>query len=244
MGRGAAGPENLPAELQGRYSGRKERLRANPQTMDRDTNRRCRLTRHKRRRKSPIRIHPHRPGPGGSAPRGTLWVPRDLSPGCQSRRTKTETGRTSAPRLRSWPLTRRSGRVSAWPCPPVRLPTILSAAPAPNHCRCAQLLPRTAAGCRRRSPVTQSTHHPSSVSERTYSESHRQLRTRYTRSWAVVFSAATHFWTNDARNVNSRHIDRFPLVRACRDRQSLPFTKNIPALSLDTTDSFREGHPS
>lgn len=138
MVRGAAGPENLPAELQGWYSGRKERLRANPQTMDRDTNRRCQLTRHKRRRKSATANHPHRPGLVGSAPQ----TPRDLSPGCQSRRTTTETGRHRsvhrAPRLRSWPLARRSGRVSAWPYPPVRSMTILSATQARNHCRCAR----------------------------------------------------------------------------------------------------------
>jgi hypothetical protein len=41
--RGAAGSENLPAESQGWHSGRKERLPANPQTMDRDSNRRCQL---------------------------------------------------------------------------------------------------------------------------------------------------------------------------------------------------------
>jgi hypothetical protein len=42
---GAAGSANLPAAWQGWYSGRKERLRANPQTMDRDPNRHCQLTR-------------------------------------------------------------------------------------------------------------------------------------------------------------------------------------------------------
>ena len=49
------------------YSGRKERLRSNPQTMDRDSNRSCRLTRHKRRRNHSPANHPHRPGLGGSA---------------------------------------------------------------------------------------------------------------------------------------------------------------------------------
>jgi hypothetical protein len=94
MDRGAAGPENLPAELQGLYSGRKERLRANPQTTDRDTNRRCRPTRHKRRRKSSIRNHPHWPGLVGSAPQ----TPRDLSPGAnpgEQNRNGTHTGAPS-----------------------------------------------------------------------------------------------------------------------------------------------------
>jgi hypothetical protein len=73
--RGAAGSENLPAASQGWYSGRKERLRANPQTMDRDPERRCRLRRHERGTKHPTPNHPHRPGLVGSAPQ----APRDLS---------------------------------------------------------------------------------------------------------------------------------------------------------------------
>jgi hypothetical protein len=40
---GAAGSENLPAAWPGWHSGRKERLRANPQTMDRDPDRGCQL---------------------------------------------------------------------------------------------------------------------------------------------------------------------------------------------------------
>src|SRR5690348_685062 len=51
MDRGAAGYQNLPADLQGGYYGRKERPRSNPQTMDRDSNRSCKFTRHTRRRK-------------------------------------------------------------------------------------------------------------------------------------------------------------------------------------------------
>jgi hypothetical protein len=64
---GAAGPENLPAAWQGWHSGRKERLRSNPQTMDRDPDRGCRLSRHKRHRKQRTANHPHWPGLGGSA---------------------------------------------------------------------------------------------------------------------------------------------------------------------------------
>jgi len=122
--RGAAGSANLPAESQGWHSGRKERLRANPQTMDRDSNRRCQpQRRHKRLTKHPLRNHPHRPRLVGSAPQ----TPRDLSLWYQSRRDTTETGRRSASRLRSWSLARRSGRVSAWPCPPARSFSIVSA---------------------------------------------------------------------------------------------------------------------
>src|SRR5258708_4523826 len=72
---GAAGSENLPAAWRGWHSGRKERLRANPQTRDRDSNRSCRLTRPKRRTTSPTSNHPWRPGLVGSAPQ----APRDLS---------------------------------------------------------------------------------------------------------------------------------------------------------------------
>ena len=75
MDRGAAGSENLPADLQGWYSGRKERLRSNPQTMDRDSNRSCRITRHKRRRNTHSANHPHSPRLVGSAPQ----APRDLA---------------------------------------------------------------------------------------------------------------------------------------------------------------------
>jgi hypothetical protein len=85
---GAAGSENLPAESQGWHSGRKERLRANPQTMDRDPERRCRLRRHERCRKQRTANPPHWPGLVGSAPQ----TPRDLSLWRQSRRA-TETGR-------------------------------------------------------------------------------------------------------------------------------------------------------
>ena len=82
--------------------------------------------------------HPNRPGLVGSAPQ----APRDLAHQRQSRRVTTETGRPEndpqASRLRSWHLARRSGRVSAWPCPPVRSLTILSATLPRNHCRCAR----------------------------------------------------------------------------------------------------------
>src|SRR5258708_30914442 len=109
---GAAGSENLPAAWQGWHSGRKERLRANPQSMDRDPDRGCRLSGHKRRRKQRTANHSHWPGLVGSAPQ----APRDLSPSRQSRRAKAETGRPEtviqASRLRSWLLARRSGRVS------------------------------------------------------------------------------------------------------------------------------------
>lgn len=120
MGRGAAGPENLLAESPGWYSGRKERLRANPQTMDRDTNRRCQLTRHKRRRKHSPRNHPHWPGLVGSAPQ----TPRDLSRSRQSRRQNRNgtsheyNSERPVSGLGSW----RGARVasSASPYPPAR----------------------------------------------------------------------------------------------------------------------------
>jgi len=86
---GAAGSENLPAAWQGWCSGRKERLRANPQTMDRDTNRRCdQQSRHKRRTKHRTPHHAHRPQLVGSAPQ----APRDLSHSGQSRRVRQKRG--------------------------------------------------------------------------------------------------------------------------------------------------------
>jgi hypothetical protein len=205
MVRGAAGPENLPAESQGRYSGRKERLRANPQTMDRDTNRRCQLTRHKRRRKFLGTNHPHRPGLVGSAPQ----TPRDLSPERQSRRTTNRNGTplsvTEAPRLRSWLLAQRSGRVSAWPCPLVRLLIILSVPQTRNHCRCARCPNRMTVSSRSRAQQPDSANEPNWVSERTCPESDRLLRVRYTRSWEVVFFDDIHFWTRNPRNPQSRN---------------------------------------
>ena len=86
---GAAGSENLPAESQGWHSGRKERLRTNPQTMDRDPDRSCRLHRHKRHRKHLPTNPPHWPGLVGSAPQ----APRDLSHRANPGETATETGR-------------------------------------------------------------------------------------------------------------------------------------------------------
>jgi hypothetical protein len=71
--------------------------------------------------------------PGGSAPQ----TPRDLSPLCQARREKQKRDAFRASRLRSWPLSRRSGRVSASPCPPLRSLTILSALQPQNHSWCA-----------------------------------------------------------------------------------------------------------
>ena len=90
----------------------------------------CWLTRHTPRT-TPTQAHP-RWRPGGSAPQ----TPRDLSPLCQARR-ENRNGTHSASRLRSWPLSRRSGRVSASPCPPLRSLTILSAIESPNHSPCA-----------------------------------------------------------------------------------------------------------
>jgi hypothetical protein len=186
---GAAGSENLPAAWQGWHSGRKERLRANPQTMDRDPDRGCRLSRHKRRRKQRTTNHPHWRGLVGSAPQ----TPRDLSLWYQSRRDTTETGRRSASRLRSWSLARRSGRVSAWPCPPVRSWIILSATPARNHCRCARCPQPAAANSPHWRPRARVGGGPFSVSAGTCPESNRPFRVRYTRSWAVVFGRPVHF---------------------------------------------------
>ena len=63
---------------------RKERLRSNPQTMDRDPNRRCRLIRHNPRQTTHNHRPSRRPGPGDSVPQ----TPRDLSRWCQSRRVQ------------------------------------------------------------------------------------------------------------------------------------------------------------
>ena len=187
MCRGAAGSENLPADLQGRYSGRKERLRSNPQTMDRDSNRSCRLTRHKRRRKHLPAIHPHWPRLVGSAPQAPRDLAHSANPGEQQQKRDIPSDAQTS-RLRSWLLARRSVRVSAWTYPPTRLPTILSATPAPNHCRCAPF----EANNPRRQVRSNSTKPAATLENRTYFGSDRRLRTRYTRSWAVAFSLATH----------------------------------------------------
>ena len=78
---------------------------------------------------------------GGLCPPGYPLGPPRFSALGQSRRAETETGRppcvTAAPRLRSWLLARRSGRVSAWPCPSARSLAILPMTSSWNHYRCA-----------------------------------------------------------------------------------------------------------
>ena len=111
---------------------RKERLRSNPLTQDRDAQHRSRQTRHTRERHTLLR-NAGSGGRGGSAPQ----TPRDLSHCANPGETQTETGRREASRIRSWFLARRSGRVSASPCPPLRSLTILSALQPQNHSPCA-----------------------------------------------------------------------------------------------------------
>lgn len=111
------GPRIFLPQLQDWHSGPKERLRANPQTRDRDTA----DTVNSPDTTDTASIHQKSAAAtraGGPAPR----PPRFIACG-QSRRAKTETGhrkQSTASRLRSWLLARRSGRVSASPCPPVR----------------------------------------------------------------------------------------------------------------------------
>jgi hypothetical protein len=124
MCRGAAGFENLPTELSGWHSGPQERLRSNPQAMDRNTNRRRLPTRNTQPNQHPMEYL--ETGLAGSAPQ----TPRDLSLERQSRRVQRNRNGTplldeQASRLRSWLLARRSGRVSASPCPPARSMIIL-----------------------------------------------------------------------------------------------------------------------
>ena len=80
---GAAGSGNRPAASQGLYSGRKERLRTNPQTTDRDPDRYDWLTRQDQPTAQIPKAH-RKWRPGGSAPQ----TPRDLSLSCRARREK------------------------------------------------------------------------------------------------------------------------------------------------------------
>ena len=139
-----------------------------------------------------------------------------------------------ASRLRSWLLSRRSGRVSASPCPPPRSSTILSALPPWNHSRCAPGPEKCAAQAPGRIGAV---HSP-----RGYPQSNPPLRARYTRSWAVVFPPSARFRGEALLTANpGTYGASLPL--AARTFGAEPKIQKLPAAPLDTTDSFREGHP-
>jgi hypothetical protein len=81
--------------------------------------------------------HSH-PSPFGGGGRGALPPrPPEIYRSCAELGEKSRNGTQGASRLRSRPLSRRSGRVSALPCPPLRSLTILSALHSRNYRRCA-----------------------------------------------------------------------------------------------------------
>jgi hypothetical protein len=146
--------------------------------------------------------------PGGSAPQ----TPRDLSPLCQARR-ENRNGTHSASRLRSRPLSRRSGRVSASPCPPLRYSAF--------YLRSNR---RTTRGARRRAktpPVpgrscttASSSAEPNPLPWGTCQESNRWLCVRSTRSSAVVFfKRASYFRSNPISGRIKRHTVSDPQRR-------------------------------
>jgi len=120
-----------PDRVVGSHSGRKERLRANPQTMDRNSN----------RRRPPTRQTNGTPIDNENVWRLGRWAlppspPEIFRFGANPGETNRN-GTLIAPRLRSWLLARRSGRVSASPCPPARSLTILSTINSWNQSPCA-----------------------------------------------------------------------------------------------------------
>jgi hypothetical protein len=137
MCRGAAGSENLPASVAGLVFRTKRTTAIEPANNGPRFKPKLPADQTQTTQEHSPANHPHWPGLVGSAPQ----APRDLSHQRQSRRAATETGRplsvTEASRLRSWLLARRSGRVSAWPCPPARSLAILSMTWLWNHFRCA-----------------------------------------------------------------------------------------------------------
>ncbi len=178
------GPLNLLADLQGWHSGRKERLRANPQTMDRDPDRRCYSNRHKRRRKPSTANHPYRLGLVGSAPQ----APRDLALSCQSR-SKT----TGAKKQKRDAATLHAVAPSPVLAPGAalgsRLRVALSSGQVTDHSICdpsAEPLP-VRAFIEPDASILQVDGAALWLENRTCPESDHLLRTRHTRSWAVFF---------------------------------------------------------
>jgi len=140
---------------------------------------------------------------------------------------RNRNGTPLASRLRSWSLARRSGRVSASPCPPARSPPMLSAIAGRNHWRCAQR-PIHNRPCSRPDGTTRRVAEPTKAATwRRDQRSDRRFRVRYTRSWAVVIRSAPHFfqpnpWVGPnptqaapatTRNPNSKKLKRRPLTR-------------------------------
>jgi hypothetical protein len=232
MDRGAAGSENLPADLQGWYSGRKERLRSNPQTMDRDSNRSCQFTRHKRRRKQLPAIHPHSPRLVGSAPPG----PPRFSALRQSRRVKQK---RDAPRVM---LRCPASGLGAWHGARVASPRrpILRPGYQPFYLRPQR---RTTDGARR-------SRHPGRVNhcDRPGPETGRTLgwtsgAGRVIRDPGASFSQQPPIyngWTTRTTHYSDHAPPSTSGSRICNDSRSRREKTRMP---LDKSNSFREGHP-
>jgi len=125
----------------------------------------------------------------------------------------TETGRREASRLRSWPPSRRSGRISASPYPPLGSLTSVAVGETRNHSFCAPasgsalhatMLPGN--------PLLPGKQLLCSRNFRTYPESNRQICARPAQSWSVVLSPKALYYDILPSTCEYRHTSDEPLV--------------------------------